>query len=68
MYEGNRVFDVGDLSTLSAIFQEPGLTSEPPNPFQTPRRRFEAGMEQIQSQHHVSFNPPMPRPPLFSTW
>ncbi|XP_053383865.1 uncharacterized protein LOC123536790 [Mercenaria mercenaria] len=47
---------------------EPGMTSEPPNPFQTPHRRFEKGMEQIQSQHHVSFNPPMPRPPLFSTW
>ncbi|XP_060595540.1 uncharacterized protein LOC132749698 isoform X4 [Ruditapes philippinarum] len=49
-------------------YLEPGMTSEPPNPFQTPHRRFEKGMEQLQSQHHVSFNPPMPRPPLFSTW
>ncbi|XP_052240589.1 uncharacterized protein LOC127851093 isoform X4 [Dreissena polymorpha] len=47
---------------------EPGMTSVPPNPFQTPRKRFETGLEQVQSQHHVHFNPPMPRPPLFSTW
>ncbi|KAL4224796.1 Intermediate filament tail domain-containing protein [Mactra antiquata] len=45
-----------------------GETSDPPNPFQAPHRRFETGLQQIQSQHHVSFNPPMPRPPLFSTW
>ncbi|XP_052799852.1 uncharacterized protein LOC128231279 isoform X3 [Mya arenaria] len=47
---------------------EPGMTSTPPNPFQTPKNRFESGLNQVQSQHHVHFNPPMPRPPLFSTW
>ena len=53
------------------VFQgaDPGtVTSIPPNSFQKPHDRFQAGLEQIQSQHHMDFQPPMPRPPMFSTW
>ncbi|XP_060086406.1 uncharacterized protein LOC132565720 [Ylistrum balloti] len=42
--------------------------STPPNSFMTPHNRFEKGLKQIQSQHNMDFLPPMPRPPLFSSW
>ena len=48
--------------------QDPGVTSPPPTPFQSPKKRFETGLEQVISQHHADFLPPMPRPPLFSAW
>lgn len=44
------------------------VTSRPPSPFQKPNARFQTGLDQIRSQHNNDFLPPMPRPPLFSTW
>lgn len=45
-----------------------GEVTETPTPFMTPKNRHHHGLSQIKSQHHVDFNPPMPRPPLFSSW
>ncbi|KAL3841700.1 hypothetical protein ACJMK2_019808 [Sinanodonta woodiana] len=47
---------------------EPGVTSTAPSPFMPPHNRFKTGLEQLQSQHHTDYLPPMPRPPLFSAW
>lgn len=43
-------------------------TSPPPSSFQKPHARFQTGLEQVQSQHNMHFQPPMPRPPLFAAW
>ncbi|KAL5007318.1 hypothetical protein ScPMuIL_016124 [Solemya velum] len=43
-------------------------TSQTPYAFMTPHRRFDMGLDQIKSQHNLEFQPPMPRPPLFSSW
>ena len=43
-------------------------TSPPPSSFQKPSARFKTGLTQVVSQHNTDFQPPMPRPPLFSTW
>ena len=53
---------------LFILFQEFCATSETPNPFMTPKNRHRFGVEQIMSKHHPDFNPPMPRPPFFSSW
>ncbi|XP_048727048.2 uncharacterized protein LOC125645531 isoform X5 [Ostrea edulis] len=45
-----------------------GKTSSPPNPFMSPHVKFQTGLDQIRSQHNEDFMPPMPRPPLFSSW
>lgn len=45
-----------------------GKTSCPPNHFMSPHVKFQTGLDQIRSQHNEDFMPPMPRPPLFSTW
>ncbi|XP_076450822.1 uncharacterized protein LOC143286862 isoform X2 [Babylonia areolata] len=45
-----------------------GKGGEVPSPFMKPHSRFQSGLEQVQSQHHKDFLPPMPRPPVFSTW
>ena len=50
------------------LLQDVGRTSSPPNPFMSPHVKFQTGLDQIRSQHNEDFRPPMPRPPLFSTW
>ncbi|KAL8614242.1 hypothetical protein ACOMHN_026459 [Nucella lapillus] len=46
----------------------PGDGNEVPSPFMKPHARFQSGLDQVQSQYHKEFLPPMPRPPLFSAW
>ena len=43
-------------------------TSRPPSAFQKPHARFATGHAQVMSQHNIAYQPPMPKPPLFSTW
>lgn len=50
----------GSLANKS---MDPGETSECPSPFSKPHERFDAGVDQVRSQHHQDFLPPMPRPP-----
>ncbi|RUS86141.1 hypothetical protein EGW08_006089, partial [Elysia chlorotica] len=56
----------GNGSLANKSTGAPGETCEGPSPFMKPRDRFEAGLQQVRSQHHPDFLPPMPRPPLTS--
>jgi len=51
----------------SQLQPEIGETIDGPSAFMKPHSRFEAGVEQVQSQHHLDFLPPMPRLPQ-ATW
>lgn len=66
-----RLKYISEISLFN--FKQDGIypgtaTSRPPSSFQKPKDRFATGLMQIQSQHNEDFNPPMPRPPLFSAW
>ncbi|XP_063398619.1 uncharacterized protein LOC134683324 isoform X3 [Mytilus trossulus] len=58
----------GTITNKSQEDEQNERTSTPPNPFMTPHNKFNNGLQQLASQHNVDFLPPMPRPPLFSTW
>ncbi|XP_052066739.1 uncharacterized protein LOC127706276 isoform X3 [Mytilus californianus] len=58
----------GTITNKSQEDEQNERTSTPPNPFMTPHNKFDNGLKQLASQHNVDFLPPMPRPPLFSTW
>ncbi|XP_077994265.1 prelamin-A/C-like isoform X2 [Glandiceps talaboti] len=42
--------------------------SAQPSPFMSPHQQKYATVNKINASHHVSFQPPMPRPPLVSSW
>ncbi|XP_070552071.1 lamin-B2-like [Ptychodera flava] len=42
--------------------------SAQPSPFMSPHQQKYATVNKISAQHHVKFQPPMPRPPVISSW
>ncbi|KAK7481494.1 hypothetical protein BaRGS_00027256 [Batillaria attramentaria] len=69
LHSGNMCLGLVPRSPpCEATVEKPGEAPDVPSPFMKPHLRFQSGLGQVQSQHHADFLPPMPRPPLFSTW
>ncbi|XP_071954822.1 lamin-A-like isoform X2 [Antedon mediterranea] len=39
-----------------------------PSPFMSPHQQHYSNINKINGNHHVSFQPPLPRPPVISSW
>ncbi|XP_072047809.1 lamin-B2.L-like [Amphiura filiformis] len=39
-----------------------------PSPFMSPHQQHYSGLNKVTAQHHVSFQPPLPRTPVISSW